>query len=60
MNGARRPTAAIFAVPLLLAVASLTGLVAALIGDGPPDWLAWATLFLPVAAVLWAARYRRC
>lgn len=60
MNHARRSMTAIFAVPLLLSLASLIGLVAALTGDGPRDWLGWAALFLPVAAVLWAARYRRC
>lgn len=61
MSRARpRSTREIFAIPLGIAVASLVGLVAALMGDGPPDWLAWATLALPVAAVWWSLRHRRC
>lgn len=50
---------AIFAVPLLLGVLSLIGLVSALAGDGAADWLSWATLAGPVLAVAWAMRARR-
>lgn len=50
---------AIFAVPLLLAVASLVGLVVALTGDGLRDAAAWAALSIPVLAVGWAMRARR-
>lgn len=48
-----------FAIPAILAVASLFGLVVALTGDGVPDVLACIALFLPVAAVAWAMRVKR-
>jgi len=48
-----------FAIPLILAAASLFGLVVALTGDGVPDLLAWIALFLPIAAVAWAMRVKR-
>ncbi|UZK69319.1 hypothetical protein OKW76_15090 [Sphingomonas sp. S1-29] len=54
-----RSTGAIFVVPLLLAVASMIGLVAALLGDGVADIVSWVALGLPVAAVVWAMRFRR-
>lgn len=50
---------AIFAIPLLLAVVSLVGLVAALTGDGWRDAASWALLAIPVFAVGWAMRARR-
>ncbi|MFP1681172.1 hypothetical protein ACLD0W_01605 [Alloalcanivorax sp. C16-1] len=62
MNGAPRAVRGlrgIFAVPLLIALASLIGLVAALLGDGPMDALSWLGLGIPVAAVVWAMRTRR-
>ncbi|MBM7335161.1 MAG: hypothetical protein ABGX87_11230 [Alcanivorax sp.] len=62
MNGASRSSrglGGIFAVPLLIALASLVGLVAALLGDGAMDWISWLGLGLPVAAVAWAMRTRR-
>ncbi len=43
----------IFAAPLLLAVMSAVGLVAALVGDGIWDAASWAMLGAPVAASLW-------
>ena len=46
--------AAIFAVPLALAVLSLTGLIGALLADGAWDWVGAALLATPVAAILWA------
>ena len=54
-NGLR----AIFAVPLLLALVSIAGLVVALTGDGLRDAASWAALALPVLAVGWAMRARR-
>ncbi|MCU5788140.1 hypothetical protein B27N_03143, partial [Alcanivorax marinus] len=51
MNGASRSSrglGGIFAVPLLIALASLVGLVAALLGDGAMDWISWLGLGLPV------------
>ncbi|MFC3711085.1 hypothetical protein ACFOMD_00790 [Sphingoaurantiacus capsulatus] len=50
---------AIFAVPLLVGLLSLVGLVAALTGDGLRNALSWVTLGVPVAAVFWAMRARR-
>ena len=50
---------AIFAIPLLLAVASLAGLVVALTGDGLRDAASWIALSVPVFAVVWAMRARR-
>lgn len=48
-----------FAIPALLAAASLIGLVSALVGNGPADALSWVTLFIPIAAVAWAMRVKR-
>lgn len=43
-----------FAIPALLALLTLLGLIVALTGDGGRDQLAWAALFVPLAAVVWA------
>lgn len=48
-------TRATLALPTLLFAASLIGLVSALTGDGVRDWLSWAMLSLPVAAIAWAS-----
>ena len=48
-----------FALPALIAVVSLIGLVAALTGDGWRDMLSWVSLGLPVAAVAWAMRHTK-
>ncbi|WP_432770169.1 MAG: hypothetical protein HEQ22_05330 [Sphingopyxis sp.] len=58
MSRARR-LRAIFAVPLLLALVSIAGLVVALTGDGLRDAAAWAALAIPVFAVGWAMKVRR-
>ena len=50
---------AIFAIPLLLALASIVGLVIALTGDGLRDAASWAALAVPVLAVGWAMHSRR-
>lgn len=50
---------AIFAIPLLLAIISIAGLVVALTGDGLRDAAAWLALAIPVAAVAWAMKARR-
>jgi hypothetical protein len=55
----RRGLRSIFAVPLLLALASIAGLVVALTGDGWRDAAAWAALAIPVLAVGWAMSVRR-
>lgn len=49
----------VFAVPLVIAVLSLVGLVAALTGDGARNALSWIALAVPVLAVIWAMRFRR-
>lgn len=52
----RRGLRAIFAIPLLLALASIAGLVIALTGDGLRDAASWIALAVPVLAVGWAMR----
>jgi hypothetical protein len=51
--------AAIFAVPIILAVLSSVALILALTGDGWRDVLSWVGLAAPVLAVGWAMRTRR-
>jgi hypothetical protein len=46
-------------VPLLLAIASLAGLVAGLLGEGPWDMVAWLGLAAPLAAITWSWRRPR-
>jgi hypothetical protein len=46
----------VFRVPILLAVLSAVGLVAALVGDGTWDLLSWVTLLIPVAAIVRSLR----
>lgn len=48
-HGARR---AVFLQPAAIAVATLVGLVAGLLGDGVYDGLAWAGLGIPVAVIV--------
>lgn len=47
-----------FAIPVVLGLLSLAGLVVALTGDGWRDILSWAALSAPLLAVLWAASRR--
>jgi hypothetical protein len=56
---ARRGLRSIFAMPLLLALVSIAGLVVALTGDGWRDGAAWTALAIPVLAVGWAMKARR-
>lgn len=49
----------VFAAPLVMGALSLIGLVSALAGDGPADWVSWVTITVPVLAVAWAMRRRR-
>ncbi|WP_439817683.1 hypothetical protein [Zavarzinia sp. CC-PAN008] len=44
----------IFAVPLLLVVVTLVGLVSALVGNGPADALSWAALGALVLVMAWS------
>lgn len=48
-----------FAIPAVIAIASLIGLFVALLGDGTFDLASWLTLALPVAAIFWAMTARR-
>lgn len=43
----------IFAMPLVVALASAAGLVSALVGDGPWDTLSWLALGLAVVLAGW-------
>lgn len=47
-----------FALPTLIALASIFGLVAALTGDGARDAAAWLALVVPVAAIGWAMHFK--
>lgn len=51
---------AIFVIPTLLALISAIGLVAALLTDGPLDFLWSAAVAMPIMVVIWALRARRC
>ncbi|WP_260581846.1 hypothetical protein [Sphingopyxis sp. PET50] len=55
----RRGLRAVFAIPLLLALASIAGLIVALTGDGVRDAASWIALAIPVFAVGWAMKTRR-
>jgi hypothetical protein len=46
------PTAAIYRIPLLIALISAVGLASALLGDGIWDALSWLALGVPVALAL--------
>lgn len=48
-----------WAIPVLLALATLAGLLSALTGDGIADVPAWVGLGLPVVATAWAMRVQR-
>lgn len=48
-----------FALPAILAVVSLFGLIAALTGDGVRDAASWVALGVPVVVILWAWKRRR-
>ncbi|SIT14666.1 hypothetical protein [Achromobacter sp. MFA1 R4] len=48
----------VFRVPIWLGIASVVGLVSALLGDGVWDGVSWGAILMPVVAVWWAWRRR--
>ena len=58
-GNARKTPWQIFATPTLIALLSLVGLLAALLGDGMFDWVSWVGLAAPLVIVGWAMRTRR-
>jgi len=48
----RKLRQSVWAIPSFLGIATLAGLILALIADGPWDWLAWLLVALPVAACM--------
>ncbi|MET0497303.1 MAG: hypothetical protein ABW106_03410 [Steroidobacteraceae bacterium] len=55
----KRAKRSVFGAPLLIAVASIVGLVSALLGDGYLNSISWAALTVPVVVIVWALRRRR-
>lgn len=49
----------VWTAPILVAIASLVGLIAGLLGDGVLDWIAWIGLGAAVAVLGWALVVRR-
>ncbi|MDO9335717.1 MAG: hypothetical protein Q7T61_04905 [Caulobacter sp.] len=49
----------IFGWPVLLALASAVGLLGALLGDGPWDWLSWLCLIAPLGVLAFVLTTRR-
>ncbi|MBN8806755.1 MAG: hypothetical protein J0I47_00735 [Sphingomonas sp.] len=47
-----------FAIPVLIAIATVIGLIVALTGDGWRDAVGWIALAIPLVAVGWAYRHR--
>jgi hypothetical protein len=50
---AKNSISQVFAWPLVLAIASLIGLLSALIGDAAWDSVSWAMLGAPVLVIAW-------
>nr|WP_314631331.1 hypothetical protein [uncultured Noviherbaspirillum sp.] len=55
----RRQFMRIWGWPLVIAVVSLVGLIAGLVGDDGWDWFAAACLGLPVLLTVWLGLVRR-
>ncbi|NQE64877.1 hypothetical protein [Caulobacter sp. RHG1] len=49
----------VWTIPILVAIASLVGLVSALLGDGVLDWISWIGLGAAVVVLAWALVARR-
>ncbi|GAB3257639.1 hypothetical protein GCM10027347_20280 [Larkinella harenae] len=43
----------IWIIPLVLALLSMIGLIAALVGDGMMDFVSWLTLGIPLVVIGW-------
>lgn len=52
-NGTQTTLRQMWLIPSLIALVTLVGLIAALVGDGWHDVLSWTALTVPVAAVAW-------
>lgn len=48
-----------WAIPILLALATLAGLILALVAEGIWDWLAWVLVALPMGVVVRFAYMRK-
>lgn len=55
----RKTSWQIFVAPTFIALLSLVGLLAALLGNGVFDWVSWVGLAAPVLIVGWAMKARR-
>jgi len=55
----QRPLRQIFGKPLIIALITILGLLAALAGDGLLDVTSWAALGLPIVVILVALRRSR-
>jgi len=55
----RQSLTRMFAWPIVIALASIIGLVSALAGDGIEDVVAWLGLALPIVVFCWAMHARR-
>lgn len=53
------PFRRVWTAPIAIAVVSLIGLVAALLGDGLNDWVSWIGLAVPLVVIAWARLKRR-
>lgn len=53
------PLGAIFALPIVICLLGVVGLISALTGDGWRDAVSWAGLAAPVIATAWAMTTRR-
>lgn len=53
---ARQSIARVFAMPAIIAVLSIGGLISGLVGNGIADWVAWLLLSCPLVVVIRAVR----
>jgi hypothetical protein len=53
-----RPARRVYGIPVLLAVLTMFGLLAALLGQGPWHGLSWLALSIPIVLATWYATRR--